>query len=204
LKVAKDKNWEVFGTEFTDEALKKCLEKGIKMHKGVLDPKNYEKEFDVITSFEVLEHINNPIIELQNFHKILRKNGLVYLTTPNFDALSRFYLQQNWSVIQYPEHLSYYTATTLQQVFEENGFQKLTIQTTGISFGRWQPPAVAEPIAKNKPENPIQTPTFREKDEELRQKVEQNRLLGSIKNSINFGLNLTRKGDTLKGFFEKK
>ena len=36
--------------------------------------------FDIITSFEVLEHINNPIEEISNFSKILRKNGLVYLT----------------------------------------------------------------------------------------------------------------------------
>ena len=34
------------------------------MSKGVLDPKNYELEaFDVITSFEVIEHINNPLMK---------------------------------------------------------------------------------------------------------------------------------------------
>ena len=41
------------------------------MQKGVLTPSNYDIEsFDIITSFEVIEHINNPTEELNNFHVI--------------------------------------------------------------------------------------------------------------------------------------
>ena len=55
LEVAKKRGWNVFGTEFTDEAIDVCIKKGIKMHKGVLACENYsENEFDIITSFEVI------------------------------------------------------------------------------------------------------------------------------------------------------
>ena len=52
------------------------------MQEEKLIPKNYnDEEFDVITSFEVLEHINNPVEEIKNFHKLLKIGGLVYLIT---------------------------------------------------------------------------------------------------------------------------
>jgi 2-polyprenyl-3-methyl-5-hydroxy-6-metoxy-1,4-benzoquinol methylase len=59
LEEAQKRGWEVYGTEYTDEAIKICEHKGIIMKKGVLNPTDFEAEsFDVITSFEVLEHIN--------------------------------------------------------------------------------------------------------------------------------------------------
>ena len=135
LEIAKKRGWEVYGTEFTDEALEICKSKGIKMSLGKLDPKNYDSNmFDIITSFEVLEHINNPIEEISNFSKILRKNGLVYLTTPNFNSLLRYKLNENYDIITYPEHLSYYTPKTINFLFEKLNFRKLKLQTTGISL----------------------------------------------------------------------
>ena len=88
LEEAKKRGWEVFGTEYSSTAVNLCESKGILMKSGKLDPKSFDttKEFDVITSFEVLEHINNPIEELQNIKKLLRKGGLFYCTTPNFNS----------------------------------------------------------------------------------------------------------------------
>ena len=45
LEVAKQRGWDVYGTEFTDEAVQICEDKGIQMHQGVLDPSNYQKEY---------------------------------------------------------------------------------------------------------------------------------------------------------------
>jgi 2-polyprenyl-3-methyl-5-hydroxy-6-metoxy-1,4-benzoquinol methylase len=124
LEEAKKRGWEVYGTEFTDEAIEICEAKGINMQKGVLSPEDFDpNSFDVITSFEVLEHINNPQEEITNFHKILRKGGLVYLTTPNFNSLLRYRLKSAYNVITYPEHLSYYTKRTIHRLFKNKGFK---------------------------------------------------------------------------------
>jgi len=88
LEVAKKRGWEVYGTEFTDEAIRICQTKGIQMQQGVLNPQNYSVEsFDVITSFEVIEHINTPNAEMKNITSLLRKGGYFYVTTPNFNSL---------------------------------------------------------------------------------------------------------------------
>jgi len=134
---AKKRGWEVYGTEFTDKQLAYLKDKGINTLKGKLTNNSFEDGlFDVIISSEVIAHINNPVEEMQQFHRLLRKGGVVYITTPNFNALERYLLKGDYEIIEYPEHLSYYTPTTINLLLTNNGFEKLKITTTGISIAR--------------------------------------------------------------------
>ena len=195
LEVAKDRGWDVYGTEYTDEAIQICSSKGINMEKGILNPNNYEsEEFDIITSFEVIEHINNPIDELTNFHMLLRKGGLVYVTTPNYNSLLRYRLKSNYNVICYPEHLSYYTPRTLKKVFTLVGFSTKKIQSTGISLTRLK---TSKGVSKQR---------FISKesdDEKIRDQIERKVHLQFLKRIVNSLLTLVGKGDSLKGYFVK-
>ncbi len=196
LEVAKERGWEVYGTEYTDEAVRMCQEKGINMHKGTLDPANYDPEsFDIITSFEVIEHINNPLEELHNFNQILRPGGLVYVTTPNFNSLLRYRLKSAYNVICYPEHLSYYTPKTLKSVFSKSGFKPLKVEATGISLTRLR-------TSSGKSEQ--QFISSNSDDEKIRSKMENKWYLQLAKRTINGVLTLFGKGDSLKGWFEKR
>ena len=195
LEVAKRRGWEVYGTEFTEEAVKICEEKGAKMELGVLDPSNYQPEsFDVVCSFEVIEHINNPREELSNFHKLLRKGGVVYCTTPNFNAVERFQLGSDWNVLGYPEHLSYYTPKTLKRVYIETGFQHKKVLATGVSLTR---------IKKSKGKSNQATISETSDDEKLRNQIAGNPILETVKDVINWKLTLLGIGNSLKGWFEK-
>lgn len=46
-----------------------------------------DNSFDVITAMEVLEHIDNPKTFLKEAHRLLRKNGVLLITTPNQDRI---------------------------------------------------------------------------------------------------------------------
>ena len=196
LEVAKERGWEVYGTEYTDRAMEICTSKGILMQQGKLDSVYYEAGmFDVITSFEVLEHINNPQEEIGHFHTLLRKGGLVYLTTPNFNSLLRHRLKERYDVITYPEHLSYYTPKTLKRLFASKGFSTKRIQTTGISFTRLK-------TSKGETSQAFISPTS--DDEQLRNKIEENPYLQLAKKMVNGTLTLFGIGDSLKGWFVKR
>jgi len=195
LEEAIKRGWEVYGTEYTDEAVKICQGKGITMLKGKLDPsKLVDMEFDVITSFEVIEHINNPNEELSNFNKILRKGGMVYITTPNFNSLLRYRLKSAYNVITYPEHLSYYTPKTLSKVFTGNGFKKEKILTTGFSLTR---------LRTSKGTKEQEYISESSDDEVLRNQIESKKHLQFAKKLVNGSLTYIGKGDTLKGYFVK-
>jgi 2-polyprenyl-3-methyl-5-hydroxy-6-metoxy-1,4-benzoquinol methylase len=197
LEQAMLRGWNVYGTEFTDEAIEICKSKGIKMNQGALDSDWFEEYFfDVVTSLEVIEHINNPQIDLKNINKVLRVGGLFYCTTPNFNSISRFYLKNKWNIITYPEHLSYYTSSTLSDLLNENRLAVEILLTTGISLSRIQ-------SSKHDQKNfvPIATDSS---DEIIRNQLENNVLYRGLKIVINSFLTSFKIGDTIKIYATKE
>lgn len=197
LEQAKLRGWNVYGTEFTNEAISICENKGITMKQGMLNPSWFKNDFfDVVTSFEVIEHINNPQNDLENTNKVLRKGGMFYCTTPNFNSFSRFYLGNKWNVITYPEHLSYYSASTLTTVLKDNNLFPKKVLTTGISLSRLKSSKQEEidfvPIATNS------------SDEILRNQLEKKIYYRWLKSLVNICLTFFRLGDTIKIYAIKK
>lgn len=195
LEEARAAGWEVWGTEFSEEAVKLCTEKGIQMHQGSLLDSPFEPGFfDVITSFEVIEHIHHVRSEAQSFNKFLRNGGLLYCTTPNFNALTRFYLKDKYNVIGYPEHLSYFTKATLNRLLTDHGFKKKHLTTTGISITR---------IKKSLGTSDQPFISSGSDDEKLRVKMEEKWHWKLLKRLVNFALGITGLGVTLKGWYVK-
>lgn len=163
---------------------------------GTLNAKNYEPgSFDIITSLEVLEHINNPTVEIGIFKTILRPGGLVYVTTPNFDSLLRYKLKGLYNIITYPEHLTYYTGKTLSKAFKIFGFKTLKLETTGISLTRFR---------TSKGTSQQEFISAKSDDEKIRSKMDSVWYLKIGKIFINKSLTIIGKGDSLKGWFIKK
>jgi|TARA_B110000879_G_scaffold211061_1_gene302663 2-polyprenyl-3-methyl-5-hydroxy-6-metoxy-1,4-benzoquinol methylase len=196
LEIAKKRGWNVYGTELTDKAINYCTEKGLSMFKGEIQNIDCgELEFDVIISIEVIEHVNNPIEYLKKCNEILRKGGNLYLTTPNFNSYLRYRLKENYNVIEYPNHLGYFTRKTLRKLFIENGFKPLKIQTTGFSLTRLR-------TSKGKSDQDYVSETS--DDEMVRYRIERNKTLRIGKRMANGILNLFKIGDSLKGSFIKE
>ncbi len=195
LTVAKERGWNVFGTEITNEAVTTCRNKGIMMHHGNLADAAFAKNFfDVITCIEVIEHINAPLTEAQTIYSLLRTGGIAYITTPNFDSLSRYLLGKGWNVISYPDHLCYYTPKTLSSLFKNSGFVPLKIETTGFSISRMK-------ISMNISTLPSRSHSS--DDERLRAAMESNGLFRNAKRLINRLLSITQSGDSIKATFIK-
>lgn len=195
LEVAKERGWEVYGTEYTDEAIKICAEKSIKMHKGDLSVDMFAQEsFDVVTSFEVIEHLSNPADHIQILKSFLRKDGALYITTPNFNSLLRRHLGQNWNVIAYPEHLSYFTRKSIKYLLKKNDFRINYAKTHGISITR---------LKTSKGASKQKFISATSDDEKIRESFERNPAKQLIKKLINAQLSFWEVGDSLKVLAEK-
>lgn len=204
LTVAIQRGWKVYGTEYSEKAVEICEAKGITMKRGKLNAEEFKgMQFDVVTSFEVIEHINNPNEELTEINKLLRPGGLFYCTTPNFNAVGRYYAGDSYNIISYPEHLSYYTPYTINFLAKKHGFKPLKTLTTGISFSRIsnstrKPAASTASTVAAKP-NVGATST----DEKVRQSIEESTLATFAKNTANFFFNISGTGSALKAYFTK-
>jgi len=193
LDCAKKRGWNVYGTEYAQESIDYCAQRNIKVFKSDKLPDEFFKlQFDVVTSFEVIEHINTPNAEMEFIKKILRKGGAFYVTTPNFNSVSRFLTKDKWNVIEYPEHLTYYTARTLNNLMRKYGFKKDFLVTKGFSFLR---------LNKRRGKDEVNRTLLNNTDETVRASIEKNFFLRFIKHSINFLLTALKIGDAMKGLY---
>lgn len=73
-----------------------------------------DSAFDVVVSFQVIEHIKNDKLFLQEIHRVLKPGGTALLTTPN----RKMSLTRNpWHVREYlPQELEQLAATIFKQV----------------------------------------------------------------------------------------
>ena len=89
--------------------------------------------FDIITMFEVIEHLPMPVSFLQRAEGVLKPGGLIYLTTPNYNSLDRRVFVKHWNVF-HREHLTYFAPATLAKtITDKTGLEVLHVETRNIS-----------------------------------------------------------------------
>lgn len=198
LEEAAKRGWDVYGSEFGDLPLQLSREKGLNVVPAPVTRDTFPAaHFDVVTAFEVVEHLRDPLAEAEVIASLVRPGGLFYCTTPNFNSVSRHLLGPRWTVVSYPEHLVYFTRPTLRSWLSAAGFSPIKVLTTGIS-----PSAVTAAVPLMPSASPPTTATTpsRNLDQRIRGAVEQG-VLGQVKSLVNGALNITGTGDNLKGWF---
>jgi SAM-dependent methyltransferase len=193
LEEARSRGWQTHGTEYSGWALEVTRAKGLDVAEAPISRETYDRGFfDVITAFEVFEHVRDPMAEAELLAHALRPGGLLYCTTPNFNALSRRLLGPRWNVIDYPEHLCYFTPATLRSWLGRCGFVPESVGSSGVSLSRLRDAVgtVGEGAAPHAGS-----------DEKLRETIERSFALRCGKAVVNAGLSACDAGDTLKARF---
>jgi len=85
-------------------------------------------QYDVITALSVIEHDADPFGMLQSLYTMTKPNGIVVLSTPNFDTVYRRLMGPRWVGYQHPEHLWIFTPKTITQVLQRAGFVDIVVR----------------------------------------------------------------------------
>ena len=196
LKTARDQGWKAYGSEMGPQAVERCRAQGLDVRPAPFLPEPGEPDsFDVVTAFEVLEHVLEPRRELERMLALLRPGGCLYLTTPNFASLTRRVLGERWSVLQYPEHLNYFSPTTLDRLLSNMGLRQIYVRTTGVS-----PYAYLSAIGRIHHQL-TRTGVGTGVDQRLRAGIEQRSTTDSAVRDVNRLLSLLRLGETIKALY---
>jgi SAM-dependent methyltransferase len=98
---------------------------GLELHPGTLAEQQFEIErFGIITLWDVLEHLSDPIAELKECRRILAKNGYLLLTFPDASSLASKMLGWKWP-FWLSVHLYYFTPATMKKLLGKTGFELL-------------------------------------------------------------------------------
>ena len=120
LQLCQKLGWKVKGLEISKQATDRAKEKGLDVE--VHDANNRfpfkDNTFDAIVAGEIIEHTFNDVIFLNECYRILKKGGLLIVTTPNLISLkNRFLMMFGFN----PRYViaDYHYRTYTQKVFKE-------------------------------------------------------------------------------------
>jgi 2-polyprenyl-3-methyl-5-hydroxy-6-metoxy-1,4-benzoquinol methylase len=83
-----------------------------------------EDYFDVVTAFQVFEHLPNPGESLKWLHKSLKEKGIILIEVPRFDTWSVTLLRAGHRhFVQ--DHLNFFSKATLGMLLRNHGFEIL-------------------------------------------------------------------------------
>ena len=103
IKKLKDNNIDAIGLEFNDQAIEKCRAKGLIVAKQTIEEhaSGNQAVYDVVCSFQVMEHIANINSALTASLQALKKGGQLIISVPNNDS---FLGKDKYNLMNLPPH----------------------------------------------------------------------------------------------------
>ena len=139
-------HWEPYGVELNDEVANYArTHLGLNVFPGTLTEAHYpDAFFDVVTLWNVFEHLHQPRATLIEIARITRPEGLLVMSLPNPDCIEAKVFGPYWAGLDAPRHLYIYSRHTLEQVLTLTGFEMEEVTSfTGryhvlaLSVGHW-------------------------------------------------------------------
>jgi 2-polyprenyl-3-methyl-5-hydroxy-6-metoxy-1,4-benzoquinol methylase len=140
VAAARQRRWKATGVELSETAVKFGRDVlGVDLHAGTAESiAAIEERFDAVTMFDVIEHLYDPVSVLRAARSILRPGGVVMISTPNYDALSRWALGADWAILSPLEHLYYFSGRSLTAALRAAGFTAPSIHQRHRGWGLFE------------------------------------------------------------------
>lgn len=135
LELASQKGFDTYGIDVSDYAVKIAQKKfGNKIQLSPLSHATLkEKFFDVITMFDLIEHLKTPREDLQKLRNSLKDDGILIIQTGDVESLWAKRMKKNWHFFAPPQHLFFFSQNTLTKLLGEAGFKVVKIE----KHGKW-------------------------------------------------------------------
>jgi len=117
--------WQVTGIDIAAVAVERIHnESGLHALVGSLPhPELTAGSFDVVTMWESLEHVHNPLEVLRAAHQVLAPGGQLIVAVPNIDSLVYRWFGRDWYGLDLPRHLTHFNPWTLHMMLNRAGFR---------------------------------------------------------------------------------
>lgn len=129
LDVAKDNGLVVYGTELSQEAVMIARKRHKDIFNGTVEQANYQSEFfDLVTIYDLIEHVLDPTQTFEEVNRIMKKNGLVVITTPDIKSWHAKILGKHFYQIDPFQHLFYFSPKSMKNIMAKTGFEIIEIK----------------------------------------------------------------------------
>jgi SAM-dependent methyltransferase len=122
----------IMAIEPSVDMAKICRDKGLEVIELTMedvDPHYYK--FDLLTSFELFEHLHDPSVFAQKASELLKAGGYLYLTTLNGLGFDIQLLWERSKSVTPPHHLNFFNPRSIRLLLEKMGFILIEVSTPG-------------------------------------------------------------------------
>ncbi len=124
LRRARDIGCDTEGIDFDANAVAAARRQGFDVTLGSIDTySDLRDAFDVITCNHVIEHVPDALHLLRALHRLLKPGGLLWLETPNVDAVGHELFGRHWRGLEVPRHVTIFSHQGLLRSVREAGFE---------------------------------------------------------------------------------
>ncbi len=138
LRLAREAGFDAEGIDTSAASVELCQKEGLRVRQASLtDLAGADGSYDMITLWDVIEHLEHPLEHVIAARRLLRPGGWLVMKTPHIDwsmlAMSR--LMKPFAsprvVLGYPGHVVYFNRASMELVLTKAGFKVDEIQRVG-------------------------------------------------------------------------
>jgi SAM-dependent methyltransferase len=131
LAFMRSASWKLYGIEMSAEGAREAeAHSQAQVFVGnILDAHFPSESFDVITCFDVLEHLYEPRRVMARVAQWLKPGGIFYVLVPNVDSAEGRVFGSYWHGLELPRHLFHYSPESLKFLAESVGLREVSLET---------------------------------------------------------------------------
>lgn len=136
--IAQNMGLHAEGVEPTEKPAANARARGLQVHQGLLHEVKFpDDSFDVITLFEVIEHLDKPANLLKECRRILRPGGILVIGTGNTSSWTRKIRGNTWDFFdmrQHGGHINFFSYKSIAVLAAATGFDMAKVKTAGVKL----------------------------------------------------------------------
>ncbi len=138
LSTMKGSSWELYGIDMEESTAERARAKtGANIFVGDAVAAPFLPDtFDVITSFDLIEHVYSPRTFLTKVFEWLKPGGIYYAMMPNIASWEARLFGTHWYGLELPRHLFHFSPRSLKCLMTDLGFEEVCVKTPRVSYMR--------------------------------------------------------------------
>jgi len=131
VEIAARHGWNAWGVEPSHWAAAHARQAGLQVVEGTLATAGFDAaSFDVVTMWDVIEHVEQPSAEVREAFRLLKPGGLLVIHTMDLNSLFARLMGKRWPWLM-EMHVYYFSRRTLTMLVEKAGLQVLSMRPQG-------------------------------------------------------------------------
>ncbi len=135
LDICNENGWN---SEGVDPSPNSTSTHNITIHHGDFNEMSFEKKFDVVTFWGVLEHLSDPVLAVKKACEVLDPSGMIVFEVPSANCFISEYLKKvPFSPTRYIEsgrHNIFFSKTVIEKIAQDFDLEIVSIETNGLDL----------------------------------------------------------------------